>query len=63
MEERREKIILSQSYEKYQNTELWNKVWQAIDDLVENNDIEEQTPRGYIVGAICEKLEQSTVEK
>lgn len=63
MEERREKIILSHPYEKYQNTELWNAVWQAIDELADNKDIEEQTPRGYIVGAICEKLELTSSEK
>lgn len=58
MEERREKIALNQLYEKHQNTATWDAVWQAIDELVENNDLIEQTPRGYIVGLICEKLQQ-----
>ena len=43
-------------YEKYENTELWKKIDQAIDKLVENQDIEETAKREYIVGYICKKL-------
>lgn len=63
MEKRGEEIALSNRYEKYQNTATWDVVWQTIDELVENNDLLEQTPRGYIVGYICEKLEQEKLNK
>ena len=43
-------------YEKYENTELWKKIDQALDKLVENQDIEEITKREYIVGYICKKF-------
>lgn len=43
-------------YEKYKNTELWKKLDEALDELVENQDIEEITKREYIVGYICKKL-------
>lgn len=47
---------MTHSYEKYENTELWKKVNQILDELVENQDIEEITKREYIVGYICKKL-------
>ncbi|MDN3451075.1 hypothetical protein QMA09_12825 [Planococcus sp. APC 3906] len=43
-------------YEKYENTELWKKIDQALDELVENQDIKEITKREYIVVYICKKL-------
>ncbi|WP_338325058.1 hypothetical protein [Planococcus koreensis] len=45
-----------EKYEKYENTELWKKIDQALDELVENQDIEEITKREYIVGYICKKV-------
>lgn len=50
-------------YEKHKNTENWAVIWQSIDELVENNDLEELTPRGHIVGYICEKLEKEAQKK
>ncbi|MGH2318840.1 hypothetical protein ACRC6Q_13840 [Planococcus sp. SE5232] len=47
---------MTHPYEKYENTELWKKIDQALDELVENQDIEEITKREYIVGYICKKL-------
>lgn len=32
------------------------KIDQALDELVENQDIEEITKREYIIGYICKKL-------
>ncbi|BBF45456.1 hypothetical protein lbkm_4223 [Lachnospiraceae bacterium KM106-2] len=43
-------------YGKYQNTELWNLVEKAIEDLVENDDLEERTAREYIVGYLCKTV-------
>ncbi|WP_169793155.1 hypothetical protein [Planococcus kocurii] len=47
---------MTHPYEKYENTELWKKLDQVLDELVENQDIEEITKREYIVGYICKKL-------
>lgn len=63
MEKRGEEIKLSNLYEKHKNTKNWDIVWQSIDELVENNDLEELTPRGHIVGYICEKLEKEAQTK
>ena len=43
-------------YEKFESTIIWNVVDRAIDDLVNNTDIEEKTDRGYIVGYLCKIL-------
>lgn len=47
---------MTHPYERYENTELWKIIDQALDELVENQDIEEITKREYIVGYICKKL-------
>jgi len=47
---------LNPQYKQYENTELWATIWQSLDELVENGDLEEKTPRGHIVGYLCEKL-------
>ena len=47
---------MNHPYKKYEKTVIWNSVWMAIEDLVENNDLEELTPREYIVGSICKKI-------
>lgn len=47
---------MTHPYEKYENTELWKKIGEALYELVENQDIEEVTKREYIVGYICNKL-------
>ena len=46
-------------YSIYKNSVYWKIVDQSIDDLVRNQDIEEQTPRHYIVGYIVKKLEEN----
>lgn len=48
-------------YKEYENTPTWSVVEQAITELVENNDIEIQTPIEYVIGYICRNL--SSTEK
>jgi hypothetical protein len=43
----------SHPYQQYEGTALWQAVDHAIDDLVNNGDLIEQTRREYIVGYIC----------
>ncbi len=38
-------------------------VSSAVDDLVANGDIAEQTPREYVVGHLCEKLKESGFQR
>lgn len=45
-------------YQEFVDTELWNTLWETVDELVENQDIEEMTSREYIVGYLCLKLQQ-----
>ncbi|MGE6369886.1 hypothetical protein ACQKDB_12230 [Planococcus kocurii] len=47
---------MSHPYIKFEHTELWGKVNQIIDDLIENQDIEVTTKKEYVVGYICENL-------
>lgn len=43
-------------YEAHRETAAWRAIEEAIDVLVDNDDIVEKTRRDYIVGLICEKL-------
>lgn len=45
-------------YQEFVDTALWNNLWETLDELVENQDIEEMTSREYIVGYLCLKLQQ-----
>ena len=58
----KEERDMNHPYKKYEKTVIWNSVWMAIEDLVENNDLEELTPREYIVGSICEKIAEEKTE-
>lgn len=44
------------SDQKFQGTRLWEVVDAALDDLVENQDIQETTRREYIVGYLVKRL-------
>ena len=43
-------------YVELKNTECWSIIEQAINDLIENNDLEEKTPKEYIVGYIVQRV-------
>ncbi len=45
-------------YDLYRGTPLWIQVEKAITDLVTNRDIVETTPRNYIVGYLCQEIQQ-----
>jgi hypothetical protein len=44
-------------YASLEGTAVWRAVERAIDDLVKNQDLTEQTPRHYIVGYICRQVD------
>ena len=43
-------------YDSFKNSPGWNTINRAIDQLVRNNDIRENTHRDYIVGYLCKCL-------
>jgi hypothetical protein len=43
-------------YDKLKTTKNWVAVENAIKDLVNNGDLEEKTPREYIVGYIVQSI-------
>jgi len=45
-------------YDAYRETDVWKVVEEAISDLVYNHDVIENTQRDYIVGYICQKLQE-----
>jgi hypothetical protein len=45
-----------QVYKEFENTDLWRSVDAAVQALVDNGDLVEQTERGYIVGYICKAV-------
>lgn len=48
-------------YIKYEQDKTWTVVNYLINDLINNNDIELQTPIEYVVGYICKGLLDSQV--
>jgi hypothetical protein len=43
-------------YERFEGSILWQTIEQGIAALVKNGDLEELTPREYIVGSICQAI-------
>ena len=50
-------------YIKSEQDKIWTVVNDLINDLINNNDIELQTPIEYVVGYICKGLLDSQVIK
>ena len=48
--------IMQHPYKKYEQDKTWGIVNNLINDLLDNNDIELQTPIEYVVGYICKGL-------
>ena len=53
--------IMQHPYKKYEQDKTWTVVNDLINDLINNNDIELQTPIEYVVGYICKGLLDSQV--
>lgn len=53
--------MMEHPYKEYENTPIWSIVGQAITELVENHDIELQTPIEYVIGYICKKAELANI--
>jgi hypothetical protein len=49
-------ITFTHPYAKYENSDLWNTLQQAVTDLVENQDLMLQTREEYVIGYICKAL-------
>lgn len=43
-------------YKEYESSKFWGIIKSSIEELVENNDIELQTPIEYVVDYICKNL-------
>lgn len=43
-------------YKEYESSKFWGIIKSSIEELVENNDIELQTPIEYVVAYICKNL-------
>ena len=41
-------------YSEYESDPLWPLLNKAINDLVDNGDLIEQTDRAYVVGYLCQ---------
>ena len=46
-------------YSEFLNTSVWDVLDQAIQDLIDNQDIEETTDRKLIVGYILSKMNEN----
>lgn len=43
-------------YQEYEQTQLWELINKAIDDLVKNQDIEITTRKEYVIGYLCKTI-------
>ncbi|WP_257667139.1 hypothetical protein [Parapedobacter tibetensis] len=43
-------------YKEYEQTQLWELIDKAIDDLIQNQDIELTTRKEYVVGYLCKNI-------
>ncbi len=48
-------------YQKYDGTVAWKAIYGALEQLVLNDDIEERTPREYLVGYLIKSLADAGV--
>lgn len=46
-------------YIKYEKSKFWPIIEKALNELVENHDLEEKTARSYIVGYLVKHLEKN----
>jgi hypothetical protein len=53
-------LKMSSPYEKHKNTSNWRIIEEALNNLVENKDIELTTASDYVIGYLCEKLDEET---
>ena len=51
--------FMTTPYDKYKNTEEWNLIEKAIQELIENQDLQLTTPIEYVVGYITMNLLES----
>jgi len=43
-------------YKKYESHRYWKRIDEGISDLVDNQDLVEQSARPYIVGYLCKMI-------
>jgi hypothetical protein len=49
-------IPFKHPYAKYENSDLWNTLRQAVTDLIANKDLMLQTREEYVIGYLCKAL-------
>ena len=51
--------MVKHPYMQYEALRVWSVLDRAIDELVENKDLQETTARRYIVGFLCKALDDA----
>jgi len=49
-------------YQKYRNTKSWKVLEEAIDELIENQDLIITTKKEYVIGYLCEKYVSQVIK-
>ncbi|MEM7382779.1 MAG: hypothetical protein AAF400_00375 [Bacteroidota bacterium] len=50
-------------YLEYEESSLWRAVQHALNELIENQDLVLQTREEYVIGYICQIVEQRAGER
>lgn len=49
-------------YAAWRGTRIWSILEAAIEELVDNRDLEEMTPREYIVGFLAKRVTEGGID-
>lgn len=50
---------MNHPYTQFENTSLWKVIEKSVKALEANGDLTFQTPRGHVVGYLCQELAKS----
>ncbi len=53
---------MSHPYEKYEGTKLWQVVCDILKDLKDNQDLELTTKEEYVIGYICNEIDNKLLK-
>ena len=56
-----QKRVMSYPYIEFENTNLWNVLKEALEELKNNQDIEITTNEKYVLGFLCKALYENDI--
>jgi hypothetical protein len=54
-------LEMEHPYKEYEKTELWRSIEEALENLIENEDICLQTRPELVIGYLCNKIDRHKI--